>query len=309
MGRLVKRSGLLLFAGAALAWGAATAARGRCEALRPSVADQGLTAPPIPAEVARPFTFGMRSAAADATFIEAIQIFGARRGQTPAEALRDDAATAQLLNYTTDLDERFADGYWLAGTALPRHTIDNKAYGVLAAESILAKAVRLKVPDWRLPFMLGFIQSYYLGHMAEASANVALAASLPSAPKYLGLLATRLAADAGEMRTAEVMAETMAQSAADDDARADWARRLQEIKLERQLRRIETAARSFKERTGAWPQSLDTLVRAGGLAALPPPPDGGAYRLDPKTGEASSTGSKRLRVRGRYQTQAGMEVH
>lgn len=309
MGTLERLGVIPLLALAVLAWAAASAARLRCETLRPESPELKFNAPPIPAEVARPFTFGMRSAAADLVFLEAIQLYGGRRRETPEEAVRSDAALARLVNYTTDLDERFAGAYWFAGTALPRHTPDGKAYGVLAAESILEKGVRRGVPDWRIPFLLGFMESYYLGHMADAAVHVARAARLPKAPAYLGLLATRLASDAGELDTAEQMAWTMAQAAEDDEAREEWKKRLVDIQMERQLRKIEAAARRYRERTGHFPQGVAALGRAGDLERLPPEPHGGSYTLDPSTGEARSTAAPRLRVRGRYQTQAGMEVH
>jgi hypothetical protein len=310
MPSLDKHGGLFVVAAAALAWGAASFARQRCEELRPEIPEQLLNVPPIPAEVMKPFCFGMRAAAADATFLEAIQIFGARRSKTPeAQLRREDTALTRLLDYTTDLDERFTNAYWFAGTALPRHTLDGKAYGVLAAERILSKGVRLDVPDWRLPFLLGFIESYYLGHMADAGAHVALASRMPKAPAYLGLLATRLTADAGELTNAEQMAETMAQNASSDEERETWRARMLDIQMERELRKIEVAARKYKERAGSFPPDPEALVRTGDLPSLPPEPHGGRYQLDPQTGEARSTAAMRLKVRGRSGTQSGMEVH
>src|SRR5205823_1341713 len=128
---------------------AAGLARLRAEELRPPPAELEFDVPPFPVEVARPFSFGFSSLAADLTFIEAIQIPGARKTSTTAadEAPRD-RALARLLNYTVDMDPRFSGAYRYAGSALPRHTVDGRATGVLAAELILRKGVREVPEDW-----------------------------------------------------------------------------------------------------------------------------------------------------------------
>jgi hypothetical protein len=295
----------------ALASGAgALALRAHTESLRPRDANASIDVPPLPAEVARPFAFGMRSLAADLTFLETIQVHGARKNNQPErEAQHDDRLQARLLTYTTNLDEKFAGAYRYAGTTLPRHTLDGKAYGVLDAWSLLRKGARERPDDWKIAFELGFIEAYYLGQMADAAEHLAAAARQPHAPAYLGLLATRLAADAGDLGIAQQMAETMAAEASDDEARQDWTTRLLDLKMERTLRAIDAAAKRYQVRTGARPPSVEALLAAQDLPPLPPEPHGGRFVLDPYTGEARSTAAQRLRFRGRREAQSGMEVH
>src|SRR5260370_8913755 len=88
---------------------------------------------------------------------------------------------------------------------MTRTTSDGKVANVLQAESILARGARERPDDWRIPFALGFIQSYYLGHFGDAARNLALAAQAPGSPAYVGLLSTRAAADArSEEHTSEL---------------------------------------------------------------------------------------------------------
>src|SRR5438105_1180354 len=186
-----ERSGLITFAVVAAAAAGAGLVRARGQALQPDSPARVFDVPSIPAEVARPFSFGMRSLAADLTFLEAIQIHGSRSLKLPEpEARRDDWAMTLLFRYTTDLDEKFAGAYRFTGNALPRHTIDGKVYGVFATEYLLEKGVRERPDDWRISFLLGFIESYYLGKMGEAARHIAHAAQQQGAPGYLGLLAT-----------------------------------------------------------------------------------------------------------------------
>jgi hypothetical protein len=303
------RDTTLLAIAAALAAAGTFALRTRSEALRPPGRNLALDVPAIPAEVARIFTFGLRSFAADLTFLEAIQVHGARKlVQPPAEALRDDRALFRLLTYTSDLDEKFRGAYRFAGNALPRHD-GNKVYGVFNAALLLQKGVRERPDDWQIPFQLGFLQSFYLGDMTNASKNIAMAAKVPGAPGYLGLLATRLAADAGNVETAQAMAETMAAQATEEQSQKEWQERLLDLAMERGLNTIDAAAARYKQREGKWPADVAALLHSGDLKALPDEPRGGKYYFDDTVGESRSTAAARLRVRGRAGTQAGMEVH
>jgi hypothetical protein len=264
--------------------------------------------PALPAEVSRPFSFGLRSLLADLTFLQAIQVLGGIKGFQTAEGGADnDRALDRLLTYSTDLDPKFGGAYRFAGVAMPRHTLDDKVTNVLQAETILRKGARERPDDWRIPFELGFIQSYYLGHFADAAHNLADAASAPGSPAYLGLLATRAAADGGDLDFAEKLANVMVEEASEEATRDEWEKRLVDLRMERDLRAIEAAVARYKTRTGALPASLEALVGSGDLQKVPKEPHGGRYRLD-KSGEPSSTAAKRLRIRGRHDTTAGLEI-
>jgi hypothetical protein len=271
-------------------------------------AETGFDIPPFPAEVSRPFSFGLRSLVADLTFLEAIQVYGTQRlPRSAAAGAADDRTLNRLLRYSTDLDPKFAGAYRFAGNAMPRNTTDGKATNVLQAEVLLKKGALERPDDWKIPFALGFIESYYLGHFQEASRHLAHAARTPGSPAYLPLLATRAAAEGGDVDFAEQMARHMADQATEESAKEEWQNRLLDLRMERDLRALEAATEVYRQRTGEKPRALRDLVRAGLLAAVPQEPHGGAYELSPE-GEIRSTGAKRLRIRGRWGTTAGLEV-
>ena len=273
---------------------------------RPQIAASAYAAPLFPPEVARPFSFGMRSFAADLSFLAAVQIHGGRKNNTTAAAsLPEDLQLARLLDYTTELDPQFCGAYRYAGSAMPRHTLDGKATNVMATENLLRRGIGDCPDDWKVPFLLGFIESFYLGKMGDAAKAMSISAKHPDAPKYIGFLATRLAADAGSVDLGEKLALVMETEATEDSTRAAWHERLLDLKMERQLREIEAASARFKQRTGSAPQSIAALISAGDLAAAPVEPHGGSYKLLP-SGEAASTAAPRLRVRGRVGTQSGL---
>jgi len=282
--------------------------RTRGDRMRPPTEQAVFDIPAFPAEVARPFSFGLRSLVADLTFLEAIQIHGSfKKPRSAAEGAPADRALNRLLTYSTDLDPKFAGAYRYAGNAMPRHTSDGKVTNVLQVEVILAKGVRERADDWRIPFELGFIQSYYLGHFEDAAHNLAAAARTPGAPDYLSFLATRTAAEAGDLDFAEKMASVMSEQASEESTQQEWQKRLLDLRMERDLRALEAAIQRYRQRTGHPPVSLQALAAAGDLRSIPSEPHGGRYLIDP-SGEVRSTAAPRLRIRGRMGTMAGMEV-
>lgn len=289
----------------ALCTAAIALARNAAQARRPPPTEAEFDVPPFPIEVARPLSFGLSSLLADLTFVEAIQVHGGRKTSTSLQdGRREDRALARLIEYSVDLDPQFAGAYRFAATALPRHTSDGHAAGVIAAEQILRQGLRERPDDWQIAFQLGFIESFYLGKMHDAAEAMARAARAPGAPPFVGLLATRLAADAGNPRMGEQMAEVMALQANEESTREEWKQRILDLRMERHLVEIEAAAARFKAREGRHARSIAELVAARELPAVPEEPHGGHYVL--QDGEAHSTASPRLRVRGRSGTQSGL---
>ncbi len=283
--------------------------RARAERLAPAALEAGFDVPAFPAEVVRPFSFGLRSAVSDLMFLQAIQVHGGRGTTmiTAQQGARDDRAMNRLLTYATDLDPQFAGAYRFAGNAMPRQTLDGKVTNVLQAEALLAKGVRECPDDWHIPFALGFLQSYFLARFEEAGRNFAAAARLPGAPAYIGLLATRTLTEGGDLRMAEQLAAAMADQATEESTQREWEERLLDLRMERDLREIEAAAAHYAARTGQHAPSVAALVRAGELPGVPREPHGGHYLLT-ENGEARSTAKARLRIRGRRGTLASLEV-
>ena len=282
--------------------------RSTASAHRPAVQGDADEPPLFPPEVSRPFSFGMRSLVADITFLEAVQVHGGRKGNVVAAdraASADDRALTRLLDYATELDPKFCGAYRYAGSALPRHTLDGKVTGVVATETILRRGTRECPDDWRISFILGFIESFYLGKMDAAASAMAEAARHPDAPRYVAFLATRLAADAGAVDLGEQLAEAMEAEASEDATRAAWHERLLDLQMERHARELQAAVDRYKKREGKLPRTLDVLVAAGDVRQIPPEPHGGRWLID-ADGEVGSSAAPRLRVRGRAGTQSGL---
>ena len=290
----------------ALIASAAALLRHTAEAIAPAAAEAQLDVPAMPADVAGPLAFGFRSVLADFTFLEAIQLLALRKASQPStETIPLDRALDRLLTYAVDVDPKFGGAYRFAAAALPHETVDNKVMGVVAAAAILDRGVRELPDEWRIWFLLGFIRGYYLHEYAEAARCMAQAARLPGSPRYLGLLATRLGVQGGELQLATDLAEGMLAQANEEQTRKQWEDRLRDLYMERDLRAIDAASRRWLEEHGAPPPSLRALVAAGFLSHEPREPHGGRYVLDAE-GRGRSTAAERLTV---YGGSARLEVH
>jgi hypothetical protein len=264
----------------------------------PSAVDATLAVPAVPAAVVRLLSLGFQSAAADASYLGAIQIFGdAQYTRAPeADRRRMSEALARLLEFATDLDPAFAYAYVFGAVAIPFARADASLANVPFALRLLDKGVPAVPGDWRIPFYAGYLRSVLGEDLAGAAADIAEASRRPKHPTYLPLLATRLAAQSGAVETGVALARTMLDNAETDEQRADLEERLRLLQMEQALRAIENASDRFLRRTGTLPPSLAALVTSGELPEVPAEPHGGRYELDPATGNARSTAAERLRL-------------
>ena len=280
--------------------------RRSAERAAPLAVEMQLEIPAIPADVAGPLAFGFRSTLADFTFLEAIQLLALRKsGKLAAELMPLQRSMEHLLAYALEVDPKFAGAYRFAGTALPHPTVDGKALGVLPAIPLLEQGVRELPDEWRIGFLLGFLRAYYLGDYAGAAQAMAIAARAPGSPAYLGLLATRLAAQGGELQLATQLAEAMLAQANEDETQRQWEDRVKALHMERDLRAIEAAAQRWLADNGMPAPSVRALAAAGYLQPEPTEPHGGRYILD-AGGRAHSSAAERLIV---YGGTARLEVH
>ena len=100
-------------------------------------------------------------------------------------------------------------------------------------------------------------------------------AANPRAPPYVGALATRLLAQAGEIDAGLALAQTLEHSAPDEETRAAFGKRVKQIQLERVLQEIDRAIGAYKARTGKLPLTVAELLVSGDLPQFPVDPLGG----------------------------------
>ena len=192
--------------------------------------------------------------------------------------------------FVTDLDPSFYAAY-LMGSVIG--VTDQKFSNATQAEALLTKGVA-RVPRHELSIMLAYLQLQAENKPSLAARTLRDAAKLPGAPNYLGLLATRLFAVAGEVDLAKQFAADMAQNG-DGVLKELFTERLEELNEHEALTRLEQLASTLRERQGraASLQELRAAARAeGGF------PEELLERLeiDEESGAPSLEGFQKLRI-------------
>lgn len=238
-------------------------------------------------DLLRPLLLGYRHMGADLLWLQVIQVLGQR--DVPMEEYE---WAAHALDVITTLDPQFVYAYDAGGVVLSE-------LGGLVEESnrLLRKGMAANPMAWRLPFQLGFNLFFHQQDYQGAAEAMAMAARLPGRPAYVPELAARLFAEAKNPDLAMTFLASVRATIQDPQVVAALDRRRDEAVIERDLLMIERAMAAYSDRFGGFPPSLQRLVEAGLLTAIPLEPFGGEYRLDPETGQvSSSTHPRRLRI-------------
>ena len=174
------------------------------------------------------------------------------------------------------LNPAHEDNYYIAFAVLPQ-------YGELdAAQTILARASRVRFFDYQPSFFYAFNQWYYQHDPAGASAWLRQAAEkLPDPDQRLTMqnMAARWMDKVQDTELAIRVVEGMAREARRKDFRAYLELRV--VRL-RQLQQLRTAAVTYRERFGKPVPNLQELVSSGLLPALPQDPFGFGFGFDPQ---------------------------
>lgn len=219
-----------------------------------------------PPETARLLALGFNQVMADWYWVKALQYF-----TDPFQATNKYRNLADILDVVVGLDPDFEYAYKFGGIAIPYDTGRLRWANADQAIDLLARGSKRFPENWQLHFHLGFYLLNFRNDPAGAAEQFASASRIRGSPPYLGRFATRLFSASGEVDRALVFAQTMLAGATDPAERKSLEERIQNIRLEGELRRVEDAARRFHEQRGRWPVTPTEATAAYGL---PPPLEG-----------------------------------
>lgn len=224
----------------------------------------------------------------DYYWIETVQAVG---GATTAAEYRDAYDWAQMV---AALDPKFRQVYAFVGVVLPVKRRDGSWANVDESVQLLELGAQRFPREVFIRLVLAYNLATMKGEYGRAARVLEEAARIPGAPAYLGPLATRMYAQAGRFDAAEAFAATLAQDAEDPETRAVFERRVLELQLERELQRVDAAARTFRARTGRAPSGVRELLGSGELDHPPEDPLGGEIILGPDGLARSTAQQQRL---------------
>ena len=190
-------------------------------------------------------------------------------------------AAARLGELVTDIDPYFKTAYSVMNSVLTVLSRQPEA-----AIALLDKGIR-HIDWWKLNFLQGYNYLFETQEYEKAAEQMRLAASKKGAPPYLGLLAARLYAQAGDPETAMAFVQARMANAASEEEKEGLARRYRDLWVTRDLRTIDTAIEAYKQAHGQQPAHVLSLVQAGLLRVEPRDPAGNRYDIQDGAATAS----------------------
>jgi len=221
-------------------------------------------------------SLGQESVLADLLYLWAIQYYS-----DYTETHRHEYVEKVFTDAITELDPRYRDAYWLGALIMSVEAKD-----LDAALRLLDKGIAMNPGEWRLPYLAGW-ECYFQGRYDQAAAYFEKAISVPGAPRSIRRASAGMFSKKGDVGEALARWSELANDPGmDDETRAIAARRWSELIVERDLGAARAAIAVWRaQHAGIPPHSLEGLVRAGLLKAVPVAPGGGSYRYDALTGE------------------------
>ena len=235
----------------------------------------------------RPISLGWQNVLADILWFRAISYFGEHYRSN-----RTYPWLAQMCELVTDLDPRAEHVYRFGGVILPW-----EANQVDAGMHLLEKGTQQFPDSWTLEYYLGFQAYFFKSDYQSALTHLRRAMTLPDAHPAAARLATALAAEQYGPDTALAFLAELEHDAETRDLRDIIRGNIEDARLAADLERLSGAVAAYQTRNGYLPLTVETLVSARLLPAVPSDPFGGNYMIDPLTGAVrSSTGREPTRL-------------
>lgn len=172
------------------------------------------------------------------------------------------------------LNPAHEDNYYIASAILPWNG------ELAAAQAVLRAATAARTFDWQPPFYLGFNTLHFEKRPGEGAQWLRVAAAHASDEMMtiqLQQMAASWVAKGEDLQFAIRMHRAMARDTQHKAFAAYLEKRAERLE---NLLALQQAVERYRQRQGSAPQSLQQLLAAGMLRALPRDPFGGAYVID-----------------------------
>ena len=159
---------------------------------------------------------------------------------------------------------------------------------------MLEKGIAYHPVEWRNRYHLGFNQFFYLDRPLLAADTLEKAIGLDGTPAYLPRLVARLRSSQGGLSVASAFINQLIEKADNEYQKAEYAKALDEIEIERRARFLDAAREEYWRRNGRDIEAVSDLT-AHPNPVLPKLPraqlflDGFSWILDEKTGRIVSS--------------------
>jgi len=207
--------------------------------------------PTLPARMQQVAWSYMRQLGAEMLYIKAAVFLGGRSPEAKPESYAP--TLAEHFDVMSRLHPKLIDTYYLCESSLSWISPDNARF----VNSILDRGIEARPKQWMLPFFEGFNNWRYLNEPKKAASYLWRAVDTHAAPRWVGQLATILAAENGDIYGGLVWLQAMLEKETDPDLRTRYKADISEF---RKAMRVLQAINQYQKLHGHKPARLSELV-------------------------------------------------
>jgi len=224
----------------------------------------------------RQLSLGYEGLLADIYWTRAVQYFGGKRMAHSTEF----KLLGPLLQITTELDPHLIIAYRFGSIFLAEKS-PRGAGQPQQALALLHRGIVANPDYWRFWEDVGFVYYWDLKEYAAAARAFQAGSERPGAMQWMRIMAATVAAQGGQLATSRFLWSEIARQAGNELIRKNAEEHLMAIEALEEIAKLEAVVALYNSRQGRPAHSLQALVAAGYLRALPRDPSGAPYILAP----------------------------
>lgn len=188
-----------------------------------------------------------------------------------------------MCDLVTSLDSRASHVYEFCGTLLSWIAKEPES-----SNKILNKGILADPTNWKLYYLKGFNQWYFLEDFKNAKETLKISSSLKGAPPMIANLAAKISSSYGSPEEAINFLSESIKSNKDPIAENALGRKLKEAYVARDILILNKLLGKFYAENSQKPRSWEDLINAHYLKRLPKDPLGDIYEFNQETLETKS---------------------
>lgn len=238
-------------------------------------------------DILKAVSLNQKALIADILWLKAIQYIGEKK-----QSEKGWAWFYHNINVITDLDPNFYLAYQFSGLILT--VFANRTDQSIA---ILKKGVKHNPDNWFMYFLLGYNYFNELKDYNKAAFYIKQASLIKGSPEFLKFFATRLYSSAGNPENGIIFTESLLIKTTDEEMKTNLLKRLKILYIERDLNFLNSKVAEYIDIYKKNPSSINDLINANLLNAIPRDPFGKEYFFDRIAGVIKSHSTEeRLKV-------------
>lgn len=243
------------------------------ERIRPNATLQAVLYIPSP-KIVQKMSLGYGTLAADVYWTRAVQYFGSEHQRETSEY----KLLPPLLDIATTLDPKLLPAYDFGSMFLASRPPLGAGEPIKAVE-LLQRGIKNNPDQWKLYQDIGFIYYMELKDYGKAAEAFKEGSEIPGAHPFLKIMAARTLALGGDFQTSRMLWQSLYDSNKDPAIRDNALKHLRALYVDEEVTELEARIRSYRTRTGQWPNNFQEMVNSGYLRAIPRDPKGHPYIL------------------------------